>query len=197
MFLTASAFAQAPPVASTEACGRQNVSFKVKLDESPHTLAQPDPGKALVYFFHDAGTNITLGYPTVKLAIDGAWVGANHGNSCFSVSVEPGERHVCVTLQSSLVAQRGTRALHRRSGKSLLLPHTTRYVAKCGVVRARSPRQRSRQVSDHLFPPKRFNSQEVNVMQEKREAAQTSGGLLFVAMECVRYTHPLRSQFRF
>ncbi len=42
----------------------------------------------------------------MKFAIDGAWVGANHGNSYFSVSVEPGEHHVCVTLQSSLVAQR-------------------------------------------------------------------------------------------
>jgi len=101
-----SAFAQTPPVASTAACGRENVSFKVKLNGSSHTLAQPDPAKALVYFFHDAGTPITLGYPTVKLAIDGAWVGANHGNSYFSVSVEPGDHHVCVTLQSSLVAQR-------------------------------------------------------------------------------------------
>jgi hypothetical protein len=106
MLFAASASAQVPPVASSAACGQENVSFKVKLDESQHTLAQPDPGKARVYFFHDAGTPHTLGYPTVKLAMDGAWVGANHGNSYFSVSVEPGEHHVCVTLQSSLVAQR-------------------------------------------------------------------------------------------
>jgi Protein of unknown function (DUF2846) len=106
MLLAASALAQLPPVASTASCGHSDVSFKVKLDESPHALAQPEPGTARVYFFHDAGTNSTLGYPTVKLAIDGAWVGANHGNSYFSVSVEPGEHHVCVTLQSSLVAQR-------------------------------------------------------------------------------------------
>jgi hypothetical protein len=38
--------------------------------------------------------------------LDGTWAGANHGNSYFSVSVDPGEHHVCVTLQSSLVAQR-------------------------------------------------------------------------------------------
>jgi hypothetical protein len=106
MLFAASASAQAPPFPSPAACGRENVSFKVKLDESQHTLAQPDPGKARVYFVHDAGTTVTLGYPTVKLALDGAWVGANHGNSYFSVSVEPGEHHVCVTLQSSLVAQR-------------------------------------------------------------------------------------------
>ncbi|MFZ0771001.1 MAG: DUF2846 domain-containing protein [Candidatus Sulfotelmatobacter sp.] len=106
LLFAVTAFAQVPPAASTAACGRENVSFKVKLDESQHTLVQPDPGKARVYFFHDAGTGITLGYPTVKLAMDGAWVGANHGNSYFSVSVEPGEHHVCVTLQSSVVAQR-------------------------------------------------------------------------------------------
>jgi|SRR5271155_1622370 len=106
LLLAVSAFARDFPVASTAACGHGNISFKVKQDESPHTLAQPDPGKALVYFFQDAGTNITIGYPTVKLAVDGAWVGANHGNSYFSVSVEPGEHHVCVMLQSSLVAQR-------------------------------------------------------------------------------------------
>lgn len=106
LLFTAPAFAQAPPVASTAACGLGNVSFGVKLDRSQHTLAQPDPGKARVYFVQDAGTSHTLGYPTVKVAMDGAWAGANHGNSYFSVSVEPGEHHVCVTLQSSLFARR-------------------------------------------------------------------------------------------
>ena len=38
--------------------------------------------------------------------MDGAWLGANHGNSYFTVSVEPGQHHVCVTSQSSLVGQR-------------------------------------------------------------------------------------------
>jgi hypothetical protein len=101
MLLAVSAWAQVPPAPSTAACG-----FKVKLDDSQRALAQPDAGKARVYFFHDAGSGRTIGYPTVKLAIDGAWLGANHGNSYFSTSVEPGEHHVCVTLQSSLVAQR-------------------------------------------------------------------------------------------
>ncbi|MFZ0684841.1 MAG: hypothetical protein WAM89_04810 [Terriglobales bacterium] len=106
MLSTAFALAQVPPAASTAACGPDKVSFRVKLDESQHTLSQPDSGKARVYFLHDAGSGSILGYPTVKLALDGAWVGANHGNSYFPVSVEPGEHHVCVTLQSSLVAQR-------------------------------------------------------------------------------------------
>jgi len=106
LLFAASASAQTSRAAATAACGPENVSFKVQLNDSQHTLAQPEPGKARVYFFHDAGTSSTLGYPTVKLAMDGAWVGANHGNSYFSTSVEPGEHHVCVTLQSTLVAQR-------------------------------------------------------------------------------------------
>jgi hypothetical protein len=101
-----SAFAQGPPALPSAACGPSNRSFKVKLDSSQHMLEQSDPGKARVYFFQDAGTTQTVGYPTVKIGIDGAWAGANHGNSYFSVSVAPGEHHVCVTLQSSLVAQR-------------------------------------------------------------------------------------------
>jgi hypothetical protein len=38
--------------------------------------------------------------------MDGAWVGANHGDSWFAVSVAPGEHHLCATLQSSFVNQR-------------------------------------------------------------------------------------------
>lgn len=106
MFITSLALAQAAPPSPTLACGHENVSFKVSLDESQHTLAPPDPGKARAYFIHDAGTGWTVGYPTVKIAVDGTWVGANHGNSYFSVSVDPGEHHVCATLQSTLVAQR-------------------------------------------------------------------------------------------
>lgn len=101
ILLTAPALAQIAPAPLTAACGPKNVSFKVSLNESQHDLATPDPGKALVYFIHDAGTNWTVRYPTVKVAVDGTWVGANHGNSYFSASVDPGEHHLCVALQSS------------------------------------------------------------------------------------------------
>src|ERR1700753_3007684 len=87
-------------------CGGGSANFKVKLDDSQHAPAQPAPGKALVYFIHDAGTSVVLAYPTTKLAVDGAWAGANHSNSYFSISVDPGEHHVCATLQSSLVGNR-------------------------------------------------------------------------------------------
>ena len=69
----------------------------------------PETGKARIYLIHEAGipfSRATLGYPTSKFAIDGAWVGADHGVSYFSVSVDPGEHHLCATLQSSLVDDR-------------------------------------------------------------------------------------------
>jgi len=106
MLLAGFAFAQSSPTVPWSACGAPEVSFGVKLDDTQHAPAQPDPDKARVYFIHDAGTGASVWYPTVKVALDGAWMGANHGNSYFSVPVDPGEHHVCVTLQSSLVAPR-------------------------------------------------------------------------------------------
>lgn len=103
---TASALAQGQQAFVPRVCGSGNVNFKVKLDYGLHSVAQPEPGKALVYFIHDAGTDVLLAYPTTKMAMDGAWVGANHGNSYFSISVDPGEHHLCTALQSSIVEDR-------------------------------------------------------------------------------------------
>ena len=105
LLFAASALAQGPATAPDAACGPNNVSFKVKLD-TPNMMAQPYPDKALVYFIHESGAPWQLGYPTTRQGIDGAWVGANHGNSYFSVSVEPGEHHLCVALQTSIYEDR-------------------------------------------------------------------------------------------
>jgi hypothetical protein len=106
LIFAASAFAQSPSPNPTAACGPGNVSFKVKLDGNRQTQTPPDAGKARVYFIHESGGTGTVGYPTTKFGVDGAWVGANHANSFFSVSVDPGQHHVCVALQSSLVDSR-------------------------------------------------------------------------------------------
>jgi Protein of unknown function (DUF2846) len=134
LFFATSAFAQTVPAIVTAACGPEKTNFKVTLDESQRTLVEPEPGKARVYFFQDAGTSFTLGYPTAKLGMDGVWVGANHGNSYFSVSVEPGQHHLCATLQSSLVAQR------------LELVHFTAEVGKIYYYRMRIIMSRSQEL---------------------------------------------------
>lgn len=96
MLWAVSAFAQDQSAVAAAACGPSNTSFDAKLDKSQHTLAQPEPGKARVYFVQEIGEVSCLGgCVTGKIGIDGAWVGANRRNSYFSVSVEPGEHHLC------------------------------------------------------------------------------------------------------
>ena len=96
MLFAVSAFTQVPP-AVTAACGPEKVSFNVKLDESQHALPEPEPGKARVYFIQEKATDSFA--VTTTIGLDGAWVGAYKHNSYFSVSVEPGEHHVCVSVQ--------------------------------------------------------------------------------------------------
>ena len=93
LLLATSAFAQAPSGGATSACGPKDASFDVKLDKTQHALLQSDPGKGLVYFIQEKGAASEIG-------LDGAWVGANKSGSYFAVSVEPGEHHVCASVQS-------------------------------------------------------------------------------------------------
>jgi hypothetical protein len=100
MLLAVCAFAQDPSGGAAPACGPKATRFDVKRDDSQHTLAQPKPGKALIYFVQDIGVVTCLGTcVTTKIGLDGTWIGANQHNSYFSVSVEPGEHHLCANPQ--------------------------------------------------------------------------------------------------
>jgi hypothetical protein len=98
MLFAASALGQTPSSPAISACGPKDASFDVRLDKTQHTLAQPDPGKALVYFIQEKGADAFA--VTTKIGIDGAWVGANKNSSYFAVPVEAGEHHVCANVQS-------------------------------------------------------------------------------------------------
>ncbi len=41
-------------------------------------------------------------HATVRFGIDGAWAGANNGNSYFALTVDPGVHHLCASWQSTL-----------------------------------------------------------------------------------------------
>jgi hypothetical protein len=99
ILFTMAAFAQDPSAVSAAqaACGPSNVKFDVKDGNSQHTIGQPEAGKALVYVIQDL---VSVGSVITKVALDGAWVGANHNNSYFSFAVDPGERHLCANWQS-------------------------------------------------------------------------------------------------
>ena len=88
--------------ATDSACGPNNIKFDVKLDNSQHGVAQPEPGKARVYFIQDrGGQSFGIGGSVeAMIGVDGTWVGANRNNSYFSVTVEPGEHHACADMHS-------------------------------------------------------------------------------------------------
>lgn len=98
VFLVASpAFAQdQAAVARTAAgCGPSQQMFDVKVDDTKHPVGQPEDRKALVYFFVDYVTA-----PTMRVGVDGQWVGANNGKSYFFFQVPPGDHNVCTEWQS-------------------------------------------------------------------------------------------------
>lgn len=85
---------------TTAACGSEQTNFDVKLDDAQHTLSPPEAGKARVYLVQDLGWMSCLGSClTTKLAIDGAWIGVTKNNSYVTVSVDPGEHHLCASPQ--------------------------------------------------------------------------------------------------
>lgn len=101
LFLIASpAFAQtAPAVAVAPGCGASKVTFSVETNKNQHPFAQPDAGKALVYFVEDDSNFNAVPKPTVRAGLDGTWVGATHGSSYFYFSVDVGEHHLCASWQ--------------------------------------------------------------------------------------------------
>lgn len=105
--LTFSAIAQDQNSAKTSAgCGLASVEYDVKTDKGSHSIATPEAGKALVYVIphekQDDGV-LHFGAVTTSIGLDGKWQGANHGQSYFSFSADPGEHHLCVDGQSSLL----------------------------------------------------------------------------------------------
>ncbi|HEY9127893.1 MAG TPA: DUF2846 domain-containing protein [Acidobacteriaceae bacterium] len=85
------------------ACGTGDLPFTIKLANEAPASPDPEPGKALVFFIQDAGASSSIAYPTTRIGVDGAWVGANKDSSYTALTVEPGEHHACVMVQSSFV----------------------------------------------------------------------------------------------
>ena len=118
---------------SSSVCGPENVSFKVTLDKSHSSLPKPEPGKATVVFIQDFGAEkFGIGVHVItRIGVDGSWVGAPKDNSYSSVLLEPGERHVCVNLDSALRKNRRVCALHSRREKCITFAGDIRPAAIC------------------------------------------------------------------
>jgi len=120
------AFAQGQAAAPRTAAGSgaANVKFDVKTNKKQHTVAQPEPGKALVYVIVQEISDphaMQIGDVTTRVGLDGNWVGANYGRSYISFAVEPGEHHICTDWQSRLKAAEklsGAAELTAEAGKT-------------------------------------------------------------------------------
>jgi hypothetical protein len=103
IFLAASQVLARPLLAQDDAaaartaagCGPSGQMFNVQTTDLKHPVGQPEAGKALVYFFVDFVTA-----PTMRVGVDGNWVGANNGKSYFFFPVDPGEHNICTEWQS-------------------------------------------------------------------------------------------------
>jgi hypothetical protein len=104
LFVVSAAWAQDKPMATAVApgCGAIDVKFDVKADKAQHPITQAEGGKAVVYFVEDDTHFQSTPKPTTRIGLDGTWVGANHGNSYFYFTVEPGEHHLCASWQSTV-----------------------------------------------------------------------------------------------
>jgi hypothetical protein len=104
LLAVSAAWAQDKPMGSAVApgCGAIDAKFDVKADKAQHPVTQAEAGKAVVYFVEDDTHFQSTPKPTTRIGVDGAWVGANHGNSYFYFTVEPGEHHLCASWQSTV-----------------------------------------------------------------------------------------------
>ena len=97
------------------ACGPHREKYSVTLDASQHKLPIQQPGKALIYFAQDFGSESRfeiLGTYITKVGIDGQWVGAEKNDSWFSVFVAPGAHYLCVQPQGLFGNGKVTELLH-------------------------------------------------------------------------------------
>jgi hypothetical protein len=107
------ALTQSAP-AGISACGAADARFEVNTAKARRVPAPTDAGKALVYFVEDDSAFGSIPKPTTRAGVDGAWVGATHGNSYFYFSVDPGQHHLCASWQTAVVLGQGhkTAAAH-------------------------------------------------------------------------------------
>lgn len=139
MLLSVSAFAQSQSSPVTAACGPKNVTFSVSEGSAPLAPALPESGKTLVYFIQDNGLRGDAQHYTLKIGLDGAWVGAYKNNSVFTVSVLPGVHHLCVNIQSITSATQNLAFAHFTAEAGKIYYFRTRFLAGLNTMYPVSP----------------------------------------------------------
>jgi hypothetical protein len=85
-----------------ESCGDEKVNLEVKTEKHQPAPARPAEGKAQIIFIQAENQMVAPFHnATVRFGMDGAWVGANNGDSYFALTVDPGLHHLCASWQSA------------------------------------------------------------------------------------------------
>jgi len=122
VLLTTFTWAQDKPnlANASSACGPISTRFDVKTSSDPAPPVPSDPGKALVYFIEDFHKlpGEWWGDPTMRLGLDGAWIGATKSNSYISFALDTREHHMCVNWQSGAIVPGGYMAFARLNAEA-------------------------------------------------------------------------------
>lgn len=102
MFLLAAGSTVMAQNVAAPGCGPDDQRFDVKTTKSDHPETKQAADKAVVYFLQDDREFESTPKPTMRMGIDGKWVGATHGTSYLATTVEPGEHHLCASWQSNV-----------------------------------------------------------------------------------------------
>jgi Protein of unknown function (DUF2846). len=99
---------QARSTVLPDSCGDDKTHYDVKTDKKASAPAPMDDSKAIIVFVESIDKS-ALDFcikcdATVRFGVDGAWAGANKGNSFFSIPVAAGEHHICANWQSRMKA---------------------------------------------------------------------------------------------
>jgi hypothetical protein len=85
-----------------DACGDDKTNFQVTTQKDQPAPGAPEADKAQIVFIETVNKNTFFTLPiTTRYGLDGAWVGANEGNSYFVVPVAPGVHHICADWQGA------------------------------------------------------------------------------------------------
>jgi hypothetical protein len=97
--LCACTFSIAQSQSAMSACGPASAHFDTQTAAAP--AVTPDANKSQIYVIEvfDRLSN-QLARPTLRIGIDGSWIGADKGNSYLTFAVGPGEHHLCANWQS-------------------------------------------------------------------------------------------------
>jgi hypothetical protein len=93
-----------------DACGNDKVRFDITLQKNPPAPSAPEPGNGQIIFIEAGKKPPAVGCMgncgnMTRYGVDGAWVGATKDNSYFTLSVDPGEHHLCAVLGKDVDAE--------------------------------------------------------------------------------------------